>query len=250
MSIETNGSDLITDLQISEINSDGTATISFLPVAGIYGTAEITFRLSDDAGNTISRKIRVHAKNYSIDQVEDQDVDNQMRWQNIPISGIGDGSGATDQLTVSVSTDRPDLVEGLQIGEISPEGVAALRYKPSKTEQGTALVTVIVADEVNKITMSFNVTVTNPTTSMRESDQPLFVLYPNPSNGHLTIQFLNGVYGKYVISDSAGRIVKQGNIELCSAPVQLDLTYREDGIYFIAASLEELVDTQKIILSK
>ncbi len=226
------------------------ATGKKLIVAGIYGTAEITLRLSDDAGNTVSRIITVHAKNYTIEQVEDQDVDNQMRWQSVPITGIGDGSGATDRLTVSVSTDRPDLVEGLQIGEISPEGIAILRYKPTQTEQGTAQVTVTSADEVNKITMSFNVTVTDPTTSISESDQPLFMLYPNPSNGHITIQILNGVYGKYVISDSAGKIVKQENIELCSAPVQLDLTYLEDGIYFIAASLEELVDTQRIILSK
>ncbi|MCK4745511.1 MAG: hypothetical protein KAT15_00670, partial [Bacteroidales bacterium] len=139
--VQTNNSELITGLYITEVLQDGTATILFTPGAGTFGTAEIVIMLSDDSGYTTSKTILVHAKNYTIDQVEDQTVENLMRGQEIPITGIGDGTDAVSHLTVSAVTDRPDLVIGLQIGEISPEGIATLRYQPSKIEQGTAKIT-------------------------------------------------------------------------------------------------------------
>ncbi len=55
-----------------------------------------------------------------------------------------------------------------------------------------------------------------------------FMVYPNPSNGFITIseEFINNKYYVYLIN---GRLVQKGFIETN----QLDLSYLEDGIYLI-----------------
>ena len=68
--------------------------------------------------------------------------------------------------------------------------------------------------------------------NLEEQESSSFQIYPNPSEGIVTIDPKNNWIGSLLVFDIAGRVVKQISINSSTA-FQLDITELPDGVYFI-----------------
>lgn len=83
-------------------------------------------------------------------------IPNNFGQQTVNISSINDVDG--DTITMSVSTNRPDLISGLTINHVHPSATATINYTPIPGINGTAIVTVTANDGTASTIKSFNVT--------------------------------------------------------------------------------------------
>jgi hypothetical protein len=71
---------------------------------------------------------------------------------------------------------------------------------------------------------------------------------PNPNNGQFNLKFDRMIPSiDITISDITGKVVYQKNAKN-TATMQIDLSEKSSGIYFIRMMFEDKVQTQKLII--
>ena len=73
------------------------------------------------------------------------------------------------------------------------------------------------------------------------------IVYPNPSNGLFTIQNAKNIES-VTITDISGKVVL--NKQFADNQSVIDISYLENGIYFLQISIEKISKTYRIILNK
>ena len=81
----------------------------------------------------------------------------------------------------------------------------------------------------------------------------LFSVYPNPTNGDITLQFSSEVIGQsysYCLRDASGRIIVKSSEKLAGNKLQIKLTELnlEPGVYFVQVNFESTVSAVKLMV--
>ncbi|HRJ83524.1 MAG TPA: tandem-95 repeat protein, partial [Cyclobacteriaceae bacterium] len=158
-------------------NGQTTAQLTFTVVPSATGVVTITVTAIDNGPNTPVPNQNTYSQNFTITVTEINDpptlnpisfgpIPEDAPLQLVPLTGITAGPGETQDLTVTVTTNRPELFETLDVQYTSPQATGTLRIKPAKDKHGTATITVRVQDSglntppnVNFITRSFNLVI-------------------------------------------------------------------------------------------
>jgi gliding motility-associated-like protein len=161
-----------------------TATVAFKPLPDAFGVATITVKILDTGFAEYSTTFTI-----TVTPVNDAPTLNPIAYgpiledadlQLIPLAGISNGGGEDQVLTVTASTNKPDLFEVLEVVYTSPQATGTLKVKTKANANGTAQFTVRVQDDgpgtpapnVNFVTQVFNLAITPV------NDLPVFTSQP------------------------------------------------------------------------
>lgn len=84
--------------------------------------------------------------------------------------------------------------------------------------------------------------------SLIENDSVQALIYPNPSNGKVTVSWAENLETNIDLFDLQGRIILSKKIN--SSNIELDINEFSDGIYLISLRNEKIKTTKKIVLKK
>ncbi len=175
------------------ITYDGVATtaqLKYTVVPSTSGTATITVIIVDN-GSNVAPNQNSFSTTFTIEvsEINDAPTLNVIAFgpiledaalQNVPLTGITAGPGETQTLVVTVSTNKPELFEILEVVYSSPQTIGTLRIKPKSNANGIASISVRVQDSgpnippvsINFLVRSFNLTIQSI------NDLPVFVSTP------------------------------------------------------------------------
>jgi uncharacterized repeat protein (TIGR01451 family) len=97
------------------------------------------------------------------------------------------------------------------------------------------------------ITNNAQVTMATPTLISNKSKSPEIKLYPNPTNGFLTLENLT-LNSSIIIKNILGQTIF--NTQVSNQKINLDLRLYNNGVYLIEVVQEKTVITHKIVLQK
>ena len=172
-------------LTVNYINQSPTGTLTYTPVPGISGTATITVYVTDNGStanggqdqSSISFVVTVNPNNApTINPISNPvtltnnfPVPANSPTVSIPLTGITDGDGGVQGLTVTATSSNPSLIPTPAIIYTSPNSTGTLTFAPvpNQTSSAPVTITVTVTDNggtggggVDMTSTTFTVTVT------------------------------------------------------------------------------------------
>ena len=85
-----------------------------------------------------------------------------------------------------------------------------------------------------------------------DANSDIINLYPNPNDGHFSIEFITQLQNEkseLVITDLAGKQVYNGYVSKEETIKQIDLSYVKSGIYILMILYKGIFVTKKIIIN-
>jgi uncharacterized repeat protein (TIGR02059 family) len=123
-------------------------------------------------------------------------------------------------------------------------------YTWKDVKAGTYSITAIATDNLDATTTSLPIEFDVGTTIKYDADSKIINLYPNPNDGHFSIEFINPLQNEkseIIITDLAGKQVYNGLVSKEETLKQIDLSYIKSGIYILMLIYKEILITKKII---
>ncbi len=175
------------------VTYDGVATtaqLKYTIAPSTSGTATITINVVDNGSNVLpNRNSFVTSFDIEVSEINDPPTLNAITFgpiledaplQNVLLTGITAGPGETQTLAVTVTTNKPELFEILDVTYQSPQATGTLRIKPKANANGIAQISVRVQDSgpnippvsINFLVRTFNLTIQSV------NDAPVFVSSP------------------------------------------------------------------------
>jgi hypothetical protein len=117
-------------------------------------------------------------------------------------------------------------------------------------EAGSYLITAIATDNLNATTTSSPVEFVVGSNIKYDAHSEIINLYPNPNDGHFSIEFINPLQNEIsevVITDLAGKHVYNGPVSKEEIIKQIDLSYIKSGIYILMIIYKRIIVTKKFI---
>ncbi|HYW96492.1 MAG TPA: T9SS type A sorting domain-containing protein, partial [Bacteroidales bacterium] len=235
----SSNTDLVPDPTVDYTQGEANATLSFTPSASLTGTAVITVTLTDDGepvGENVEQfTITVGDVNGepTIDAVSDMSIDKNAGEQTVNLTGIDDGDGFTQNLTITATSDNTDLIPDPVVTYIQGESTATLTFTPAAGIIGDAMITINVSDDgdpVKAAEVQFNVSVIETGITSYSKGIPL---YPNPVNSLLNIDLSGHQFTRMIVTDLSGRPVMEKSIENYNSVYRLDISGIEKGMYIL-----------------
>lgn len=115
---------------------------------------------------------------------------------------------------------------------------------------GSYSITAIATDNLNDTTISSPVEFIVGSNTKYNATSEIVNLYPNPNNGHFSIEFINPLQsekGEIIITDLAGKQVYNEPVLKEEVVKQFDLTNSRSGIYVMMIKDKEILVTKKFI---
>lgn len=183
---------VISDPVIQYNGTGTTAVLSYVVQPNVSGVVTLTVVAIDNGSNTPPNQ-NSYTAGFQVEVVEinsaptlntihDVSLMEDAEQQNIALSGITAGPGENQALTVSVSTNKPELFELLEVAYTSPATTGVLLLKLKANAFGTAKITVTVTDNgsgvspnVNTTSRSFSVVVQPVNDAPAFTSQPVLV---------------------------------------------------------------------------
>jgi hypothetical protein len=128
--------------------------------------------------------------------------------------------------------------------------LAPYTYTWKDVAAGTYTITAIATDNLNATTTSSPVEFVVEPNVKYDANSEIINLYPNPNDGHFSIEFVNPLQNErseIIIADLAGKQVFQGTLLKEETIKQIDLSYIRSGIYLLMIIYKEILITKKII---
>jgi uncharacterized repeat protein (TIGR02059 family) len=128
---------------------------------------------------------------------------------------------------------------------------APYSYTWKDVKAGTYSITAIATDNLNATTTSSPVEIVVGVNIKYDADSKIINLYPNPNDGHFSIEFIIPLQNKkcnIVITDLAGKQVYNGTVSKEETLKQFDLSNSKPGIYIVMIKDKEILVTKKIII--
>jgi gliding motility-associated-like protein len=210
------------------LNFDGTSLLSGTPSAAEVDNSPfyVEILVTDIAGATDfqSFEIRVTTQNQppTLDIIGDQGpiFEDDLKEFQIPLSGITTGGESNQNISIEISTNRPDLFEYLEVDYTSPETTGLIRYKILPDSFGIASIILRIEDngpvDINFFETSFQIEV------LPVNDIPEFISEP-------ITRIQPGENYRYEIITRDGDPDDQLTIEKTLGPAWLVLTDNGDG---------------------
>ncbi|MEX1241822.1 MAG: tandem-95 repeat protein [Cyclobacteriaceae bacterium] len=180
---------IIPDPVITYNGTDPTADLVYNLKPNVSGLVTVTLRAVDNgtpaSSFTSTFQIEVVEINAAptINALSDVSVPEDSPMQEISFSGITAGVGETQPLTVTVSTDNPELFDPLpEIVYPSPAASGTLRLHPKPNAFGTAQITITVQDNGSNVAPNVNVAGTTFSLNIQPvNDVPVIQSTPGPT---------------------------------------------------------------------
>jgi hypothetical protein len=135
-------------------------------------------------------------------------------------------------------------------GKLFEVTLAPYTFTWKDVKAGTYSITAIATDNLNATTTSLPIEFEVGTTIKYDANSEIINLYPNPNDGHFSIEFINPLQkerSEIVITDLAGKQVYNGPITKEELLKQFDLSNIKSGIYIMMIKDNEILVTKKII---
>jgi VCBS repeat-containing protein len=183
----SNNPALIPDPSVTYTSPNATGTLSFTPAARLSGSAAITVTVTDrgisaeSGGQSFTRTFLVFVgavnNRPSLDPPAPVTILEDAAAQTVTLSGIiaGPVDENSQTLTVTATSSAPALIPNPTVIYSSPDTTGSLSFTPATNANGTATITVRVADNggIDFIERTFTVNVTSV------NDAPDFIAGPN-----------------------------------------------------------------------
>ena len=194
------------DQQLTFVSTSGNTAIIEDPVVqydGVASTAVLSYKVKPDASGMVTMtlvaidngsntppnqnsysfrfQVEVLGVNTSptLNPIPDIKLLEDAEQQNVTLTGISAGSGEAQDISIVVSTDKPEYFENLEVVYTSPGATGLLQFKTKPDIFGTAHISVTVKDNgqgegpnKNSVTRTFAVSIQGV------SDPPVFTSIP------------------------------------------------------------------------
>lgn len=155
---------------VTYASPDDEASLTFTPIADAVGSANITVTVSDNGGilgggvdsRTMTFEVSVTGNQPpTLDEIDNVSI-TDLEDFSIELTGISDGTGFEQNLTITATSDNPTIIPNPTIDYTNGEDEGTLDFTP--TDFGSATVTVKVRDDggtdnegINVFQRSFNI---------------------------------------------------------------------------------------------
>ena len=156
----------------------------------------------------------------------------------------------TQSVFPDVCVDDPTFVlqGGLPSGGVySGTGVTAGSFDPLAAGYGTFLITYTYTD-VNTCSGQAQQTITVGCANLEDENKFLHI-YPNPSNGEITVKSEGYIIKSIKVIDATGRVIIEKMTNLTPF-IDLDISNFSQGVYSVLINTEDSILTERIILVK
>lgn len=181
----------------------------------------------------------------TINQVSNQIVLKNSGEHQVELSGISDGQGSTNGLTLTADVSNPALFSATSVSTIDVSGIASFTYTPATDAIGSALVTLTLTDGSSTRQMSFYIFV-NPLTGSDTPDADALVAYPNPASEVLNVRLDSRRYNQLAIQDLSGRTLYATKVS--TDYLQVNTRPLTKGYYLLKATGKEGVAIVRVVI--
>lgn len=129
-------------------------------------------------------------------------------------------------------------IDTIKIVNRGPNAAPALGHLNNDTH-----LDLIIGNERGGLSFYYGKTGTAPSTSIKETEQEVWEIYPNPFDHSLIVEHPFSFSTRYIISDITGKIVLSGDL----SQNQIQTTELSSGIYLFTIVTEKGITTKKII---
>ena len=140
---------------VTYTSPNSTGSLTFTPAANSFGTATITVTVTESSGGatggvdstSVQFTVTVNQINIAptINTPSNATINENAGQQTVNLSGIAAGGGATQTLSVTVSSNNTALIDP-QVTYTSPNSTGTLTFTPAANSFGTATITVTVTE--------------------------------------------------------------------------------------------------------
>jgi len=235
----------------SEVQPDGTATLTFTPATDANGTATINLTVSDHGGTennngdmsiVESFDIVVQAVNDepSVGTVANIDLDTYSATYPVTVTGIDDGDPEKQVINVTALSSDQNFVAATSVdypnGDDATQAVVTLSFP--EAVNGNATITITVTDDggtanggVDQVSTTFDVSLTQ--TGIPSITATDIKMYPNPANDKLYFEFTKARPEMLIINDMLGKPVLIRKTTDIDRNMEMDISRFKAGVYFI-----------------
>jgi O-glycosyl hydrolase len=168
----------------------------------------------------------------TMNQVEDQVVGINSGQIPVGITGISDGKGSVEGLTLSYDNSNEALFSEFTLSDINSDGTASITFTPAPDATGFSKVSLHLTDGEEVRFMTFFIIVSAPTGFVEVSGDVR--IYPNPVKDLLNLKLPEDKYDRLRIMDNTGKVVMQRKV--ASERMVINTGWLDKGIYIIELS--------------
>lgn len=160
---------LIPNPTVNYTSPSTTGSLTFAPVALVFGTSTITVTVNDGAAsnNIVSRTFTVTVNSVNqaptLNALSNVAIQENAGTQTVNLSGISSGAANENQtLTVTATSSNPSLIPTPSVSYTSPNSTGSISFAPVAFVAGSSTITVTVNDggvSNNIVSRTFTVTV-------------------------------------------------------------------------------------------
>lgn len=167
----------------------------------------------------------------TMDHVADVYVNKNSGESVIGLTGISDGAGSVDGLSLSIENDNTGLFNNLAVSAIESDGTASVTFTPAADMTGVAMITLTLSDvSQNSRKVAFFIVVSEPSGVVDPVENTILV-YPVPAVDYINVRIDKAGYDKLLISDLSGRVLKQALVN--GTLVTVDISDLNKGVYLL-----------------
>jgi len=176
----------------------------------------------------------------------------------IKISNPSKGNKFDNPATITIDADASDsdgtitkveFYSGAQkLGEVTTE---PFTYTWKDVKSGNYIITAVATDNLNATTTSLPIEFEVGNISEFDAKSDVINLYPNPNDGHFSIEFVNPLQNdksNLVITDLSGKQVYNDVVLKEETIKHIDLSYIRSGIYILMIIYQKILVTKKFII--
>jgi O-glycosyl hydrolase len=185
----------------------------------------------------------------TIDSVGDISIDKNSGAQIINLSGISDGEGFAQHLTILASSDNKTLIPDPTVDYLNGQPDGTLSFIPAADMIGTATITLTITDNGTPTGIAmeqFTITI-NAGTGIEPIDEDEISIFPNPAKDFINICMGNSGESTLTVTDENGKVLLNKDFSLIS-DYKLDVSNYSQGIYLVTVNSKNKKQTARFVV--